>query len=270
MKFLKNLFAFLLPLIVVLSTFALHNSISNVVNEYKKTINNDYSILVISNTPIDKKQIKKVSSLDIKSINILKRDDIVADLRTQLSKSSLKLLEKKLPFFYSVFLDQYPTKTELKRLKSELKHISNVKKVETFATDHNKIYSLLILTQRIVQIILIFTLIFSFLMLSKQIKIWVLEHSKRIEIIQYHGGSITYALSPIIKITLLSSFVASIVVIFAIISVSSNLNFILTPEILSLVQNKTYITIDMSYVIILSFLISIASVGIVLIKHKTK
>ena len=58
MRFLKNLLSFMIPLIIVLSTFALHNAIGNIVDEYKKTINNDYSIMVIANTPIIKDNIK--------------------------------------------------------------------------------------------------------------------------------------------------------------------------------------------------------------------
>jgi cell division transport system permease protein len=270
MRFLKNFFSFLLPLVVVLGTFALYSAIDNIVNDYKKTINSDYSILIISNTPIDKKQIKKESSLTIKTIEVLKRDEIVIDLRTQLSKSSLKLLEKKLPFFYSIFLEEYPTKTQLKKLKIELKNIKNIKKVETFATDHNKVYSLLILTQKIVKIILIFVFIFSFLILSKQVKIWVLEHSRRIEIIQYHGGSIIYAILPIIKVTILSAIISSAIVIFLLTIMSNNLEVILTPEILNILPKVDYLLSDVFFIIILAFFISISSIIIVLFKHKTK
>jgi cell division transport system permease protein len=255
---------------VVLSTFALYSAIGNIVDEYKKTINNDYSILIISSIPVDQEKIKDVSNLDIQSVKVLKRDEIIIDLRTQLSKSSLKLLEKKLPFFYSIFLNEYPTTTQLKKFKIQLKQIKSIKKVETFATDHNKVYSLLILTQKIVQVILVFVFIFSFLILSKQIRIWKLEHTQKILIIQYHGGSILYAIAPMIKIAILSAIISSCIVIFGVMFLTSNLSMFLTPEILSILPKEDYISVNIPLIFILSFAISIFSIVAVLLKHKTK
>ncbi len=270
MRFLKNLLSFLIPLIIVLSTFALHNAISNIVDAYKKTISNDYSIMVIANTPISEGSIKTLANIDVKNIQILKREDIITNLKEQLSKNSLKLLNQKLPFFYKIYLEQYPTTTQLNIIKKELNKIPNIKKVETFASDHNKVYSLLILVEQIVQIMLIFIFIFTFLILSKQIKIWLFEHSQRISIIQYHGGSIIYSALPIIKIALLSAIIASTAVISLIITISNNLSIFLSPEVLSILPNKNSIPVDFILIIMLSFAISIISTISVLIKHRIK
>ncbi len=270
MKFLKNLLSFMIPLIIVLATFALHNAIGNIVDEYKKSINNDYSIMVIANTPIVKENIKTLAKIDVKNIQVLKREDIIINLKEKLSKNSLELLKQKLPYFYKIYLEQYPTTTQLDTIKKELNKISNIKKIETFASDHNKVYSLLILVEQIVQIFLLFIFIFTFLILSKQIKIWLFEHSQRISIIQYHGGSILYAAKPIIKITLLSAIISSAIVIALVISMSNNLSFFLTPEVLSILPNKDYIPVDFIFIIILSFIISTLSTISVLLKHKIK
>lgn len=270
MKFLKNFLAFMIPLIIVLLTFSLHNAIGNIVDGYKQTINDDYSILVIANTPIDEEKVKDLISIDIKQIEKLENNIIISNLKKQLSKNSLELLKQKLPLFYKIYLEQYPTTTQLNIIKKELKDIPNIKKIETFSSDHNKIYSLLLLVEQIIQLMLIFISIFTFFILSKQIKIWMFEHSTRISIIQYHGGSIFYSALPIIKITFLSSIVSSAIVILLIMLLSNNLSLFLTPEILGLLPSKDTIPVDFIFIIVLSFFISIVSTMSVLVKHKMK
>ena len=51
MKFLKNLFAFLIPLLSMLITFSIFLLINNVVENYKSKISRDYSIVIVTNTP---------------------------------------------------------------------------------------------------------------------------------------------------------------------------------------------------------------------------
>ena len=52
MKFLKNVFAFLIPLLSMLITFSMFLLINNVVDNYKSKISRDYSIIIVANTPL--------------------------------------------------------------------------------------------------------------------------------------------------------------------------------------------------------------------------
>ena len=60
MKFLKNLFAFLIPLLSMLITFSIFLLINNVVDNYKSKISRDYSIIIVTINPLEKNAISKM------------------------------------------------------------------------------------------------------------------------------------------------------------------------------------------------------------------
>jgi cell division transport system permease protein len=270
MRFLKSLISLTIPLFIVLTTFSLYSAISSVMNDYKKIIINDYAIMVVSNTPLIKTNIIKLANIKVKNIQTLQRDQIVENLKNDLSNTSIKLLKQKLPFFYKIYLDDYPTTSQLKLIKNQLKKISNIKRVETFSSDHTKIYSLLILIEKIIIIMLFFITVFAFLIFSKQIKIWFFEHNNRISIIEYHGGSIIYSALPIIKISIYSSIISSILTLSLIYFLLKNISNIIPIDILSVIPNITNISVNYLEIIIISFSISILSIIGVLIKYKIK
>jgi len=259
-----------MPLVIVLLTYALHNVIGNTVTDYKQTINNDYSIMIITSLPVTKNDISSVGDIKVKKITEVDKAEIINSLKERLSDNSLKLLKHKLPYFYQVYLEQYPTTSQLKIINKELSKLPNVKNVEIFASDHNQIYSLLVLIEQVVQVILLFIIIFALLILSKQVKIWMFEHSQRIDIIQYHGGSIFYSALPIIKIALFGAMVANIIVVGIIFIVGQNLSLFISAEIFGILTNTDGFTVDFLQIIILSFVISIISTISVLIKYKLR
>jgi cell division transport system permease protein len=270
MKFLKNLISFFVPLFIVLITFTLYSIITDVVSEYRKNIINDYAIMIVAHTPFAKNELTQIGSIDIKQIQKLSREDVIDNMKEQLSKDSLKLLEQKLPFFYKIYLVDYPTTTQLKQIRDELGKISNIKRVETFSSDHSKIYSLLVLCESIIAIVFVIIVIFAILILSKQISIWFFEHNKRISIIKYHGGSTIYSATPIIKLSLLSSILATAVTIFLTLAIKKNLSMIVSPEIFAIIPNINNLNVDFVQIAFISFGISIVSIVGVLVKHKIK
>jgi len=270
MKFLKSLISLIIPLFIVLTTFSLYSAISIVVNDYKKIIISDYAIMVVSNTPLIKTNITKLANIKVQNIQTLKRDQIIENLKNNLSSTSIKLVKQKLPFFYKIYLNDYPTTSQLKIIKNQLKKISNIKRVETFSSDHTKIYSLLILIERIIIVVLFFIIIFALLIFSKQIKIWFFEHNNRISIIEYHGGSIIYSALPIIKISIYSSIISSVLTLSLTYILLKNISNIIPVDILSVIPSITNISVNYLEVIFISFSISILSIICVLIKHKIK
>lgn len=65
MKFLKNTFAFVIPLTAMLISFIIYLFSSNILENYKVTIANDYSIVVITNTPLIKEDITKLADINV-------------------------------------------------------------------------------------------------------------------------------------------------------------------------------------------------------------
>lgn len=266
MKLLKSFFSFAFPLVVMLITFSVYLVVNKVVNNYKNSITNDYSIVVIANTPLV--TIDELAGIPVKDIKILSREKIIKGLQSNLSDSSKELLTNKLPYFYNIFLDEFPTSSKLEQIRKELTVISNVKRVETFSKNHNQVYSILILMQYIVMIFFVVVLIMSFLILAKQMKIWFFEHSERLDIIQLHGGSLFYGSMPILKVMILSAFFASMAVSGLMFFTIENLRLIIQPEIVSLIPKVFDLEIELLKIVALSFFMPLVTFFGLLIRYK--
>ncbi len=268
MKYLKSLFSFVLPLLTVLISFLVFILLNDVINNYEKKISSDYSIVIVTHTPFNKDSISSVGGVSIKSIETLDKDSIIRNFKNKLSPNSLNLLKKKLPFFYKIHLKRYPTKTELERAIPQLKSIKNIKRVESFQKDHSKIYALLSMIQNIVIVIFFISLIFAFLIISKQIKIWFFEHAKRISIMQLHGASIIYSAKPMIRLAISSSIISIVIISALTILLVNNTGALLDKDLYEIIN----VDINIVYVILkltaLSFAISILAILGVLFKHK--
>ena len=268
MKLLKSFLSFTFPLIIMLFIYSVYLLVNKIVEDYQKGIINDYSIVIITSTPFI--SIDEVAGMGVKNIEQINRKKIIDEVKDNLSKNSISLLNKKLPFFYKIYLDDFPTTQKLKEIRKELKEYKSVNKVETFSNDHNKIYSLLVLVEDIVFILFIVVLLLSLLLLSKQIKIWFFEHNQRITIIQLHGGSLLYASKPILKTILLSALTSSIVVIIALYFIANNLAGLIQPEIISILPKVIHLELEVIQIAILSFLIPLLTFFGLLIQYKAK
>ena len=65
---LKRFLSFSLPLIIMLFSFAIYVSISKMIDKYETTINSDYSIVIVTATPITEDDIDTLSSVDLKEL----------------------------------------------------------------------------------------------------------------------------------------------------------------------------------------------------------
>lgn len=268
MKPLKSFISFTFPLTVMLFIFSIYLLVNKVVNNYKDSIVNDYAIVVITNTPFI--SIEEIADIKVKNIEPISRSKIIKGVKDNLSESSLNLLNKKLPYFYKIYLEKFPTTLKLEQIRKELNTISNIRRVETFSNDHNKIYSLLILIQNIVLVLFVAVMVLSILLLSKQIKIWFFEHNERISIILLHGGSLFYSAKPILRIIIFSSIISSISVVALLYLIVNNLNNIVQPEILSLMPDLIHLEFEIMQIIILSFIIPLITFFGLLLQHKSR
>jgi len=268
MRHLKSFISFTFPLTIMLFVFAIYLLVNKVVDNYKESIVNDYAIVVITNTPFI--TIEEIADIAVQKIEPLSRSKIIKGVKNSLSDSSLELLNKKLPYFYKIYLEEFPTTLKLEQIRKELNTISNIRRVETFSNDHNKIYSLLMLIQEIVLILFVVVFVLSILLLLKQIKIWFFEHNERISIIQLHGGSLLYSSKPIFKTIVYSSIVSSLIVSGLLYFVVDKLSMIIRPEILSLIPKMISLDFEIIQIIILSFIIPMLTFFGLLVQYKSK
>ena len=257
MKFLKNLFAFLIPLLSMLITFSIFLLIDNVVDNYKSKISRDYSIIIVTNTPLEKDAIKELGGIKVERIQNLPNDKIITTIQSNLSESSIELLKQKLPNFYQIYLEIFPTTSELDSIKKTLLQNKNVKKVEVFYKNHNQIYLLLLLLNSVSFILFFIITIFAIIIIAKQIKLWFHEHNVKIAILRLHGASILYSASSILNYALLSSLLSFIISALFLFYVSNNMTVLFPLELHDIIDIKINLILELSKIFLLSFCISI-------------
>ncbi len=270
MKFLKNTFVFIIPLTAMLISFIIYLFSSNILENYKVTIADDYSIVVITNRPLIKEEITTLANINVKKVITLQKDKIIRNIKSNLSQSSIKLLQRKLPHFYKIKLEVFPTTTELKKIKEQLYQNKNIRKVEIFSKNHNSIYLLLLLLSQISLILFSIIIIFAVIIISKQIRIWFHEHNEKITILKLHGASILYSSSTILKYAIFSSLISFAIVSGLFIYLIDNINILLPDDLEDIVIVSLTVKNSLIKVFLLSFGVSILTILGVLIKYKMK
>lgn len=270
MKFLKNTFAFIIPLTAMLISFIIYIFSSNILENYKITIADDYSIVIITNTPLIKEDLTSLADIRVEKIITLKKDNIITNIKSNLSKSSIDLLKRKLPHFYKIKLEVFPTTSELETIKNTLYQNKNVRKVEIFSKNHNSVYLLLLLLSQISFILFTIITIFAIIIISKQIRIWFFEHHEKITILKLHGASILYSSSTILKYAIFSSLISFMIVSGIFIYLIDNISVLLPYDLEDIVKISLTLENSLIKVFFLSFGISILTILGVLLKYKMK
>ncbi|MCP4970755.1 MAG: cell division protein FtsX [Arcobacter sp.] len=270
MKFLKNTFAFIVPLTAMLISFIIYMFASNILENYKIKIANDYSIVIITNTPLIKENIKSLADIKVDKIITLEKNNIIKNIKSNLSNSSINLLKRKLPHFYKIKLEVFPTSSKLNTIKNILYKNKNIRKVEIFSKNHNSVYLLLLLLSQISFILFTIITIFAIIIISKQIRIWFYEHHEKISILKLHGASILYSSSTILKYAIISSFISFFIVSAIFIYLMDNIGILLPYDLIDIVIVSLTMENSLIKVFLLSFGISILTILGVLLKYKMK
>lgn len=270
MKFLKNTFGFVVPLTAMLLSFFIYLFASNILYNYKVTIADDYSIVIVTKKALIKEDLTELSNIKVKKIITLEKDKIITNIKSNLSESSIALLEEKLPFFYKIKLEVFPTTSQLKEIQKQLSEDKNIKKVEVFSKNHNSIYLLLLLLSEISFILFAIITIFSIIMISKQIRIWFYENHEKITILKLHGASILYSSSTILKYAIFSSLVSFLIVAVLFIFLVNDIGVLLPNDLENIVIVTLTFQESLTKIFILSFGVSILTILGVLIKYKMK
>lgn len=266
MKYLKSLIACVFPLMMMLSSFSIYLLVNKLVDNYKVGVAKDYSIIVIADKPIV--DINKLSSITFQKIEKIDRENIIDDVKVGLSDASFKMLKEQLPYFYQLYLKDFPTNNELVDIKVTLTELESIREVEVFESDHTNLYSLLVLTKKIVTVLFVIVLVSSFLMLLQQIRIWFFEYSEKISILQLLGASLSYSTKSIVRIILMSIFI-SLLAVFGLMSlIIVNFSFVFQPELLAIAPTVQDMYFEIAEIILLAIIIPLIAYTSLIVKHR--
>ena len=268
MKSLKAIFAFFVPLLAMLITFCIFLLIDNIVDNYKNKISRDYSIVLVATNPINKESLNELAGIKVENIQLLPNEKIIENIKSNLSDNSIELLRQKLPYFYQIYLEIFPTSSELEVIKKTLLSNKDVKNVEVFYKNHNQIYLLLLILNSVSFILFFIITIFAIIIIAKQIKLWFHEHSVKISILRLHGASILYSASSILNYALISSLLSFLISAGFLYYVSHNMTVLFPLELHEIVDIDINIFVELMKIFLLSFCISIFTIFGVLLKYK--
>lgn len=267
MNFIKRHLSLIYPLVMLLFSFESAVLVQRAVEEHEKKLSLDYSIVIASKQALSNEDLKQ----KIKYFREIKPIDpqiILRNLEHTISPENLAFLKSELPLFYSMTLDIFPNQSQLKNISNTLLSINGVEKVELFAKTHSKVYRLLLLLKKSIVFFGSLLGILSVLLMVKQVEIWHLQHSKRMEIMSYLGAPSWMKNKILFKLALIDSLISSVLVIVGIFYILNSAEFdsLLTSlEISSVVFSPIG---DFISLLIISVCISILSALVVIIRQK--
>ena len=212
MKSLRNHFSVIFPLIVLLFSLQFTLGLEKIVGDYEKKLIDDYSIIVVSVKDLDENVLKQ-DIKQFKSLEQVSTKKILERLKNDISAKNLSLLQVALPRFYSIKLRSFPNTKEMQHIKEQLKAYESVTKVETFAKTHDKIYRIFTIAQSMAYVFTAFTLIISLLLMLKQMRIWVLEHKERMDIMTLFGAPFWMKSAVLYRLAIIDSILATLIVV---------------------------------------------------------
>lgn len=213
MKFIKNHLMFILPLMAILLGIEFYLVFERTTNTYEKGLKEGYSMFVVTKEPMELSAFKALND-HISATELIKRENIVAEITKGVSKSTGEEIMAALPYFYNLGLDSYLQTSELEEIKKDLLSHNNVKKVETFGSSHNSNYKLFSFIKFILKIFIIFMAVVSLFLIVKQMEIWKYAHKERMQVMEIFGAPLMLRSGVLFKVAFVDA-------IFATISVSA-------------------------------------------------
>jgi len=222
MKSLKNHLSVILSLFVLFFSVEFSLTLHKVIDNQSKKLISNYSIVLVSNKRLKlsdlQYKVKEINSLKaISSKNILDR------LRNDMSSKNLALLKIALPYFYSIKLNILPSKSRLDNIKKILKSQKEITKVEVFTKTYQNIFQIFQILQIVTYAFSVIIIVIAVLLLFKQIRIWILEHEEKIQIMGYFGATFWMKSTFLYKLVLIDSILSSFLVLVIFVFLPKNI-----------------------------------------------
>jgi len=209
MKFVKYHISIILPLFLLLFSVESFFALKGVIDNYEKKLSSEYSIVVVSKVPLDKKNIKK----EIKYFDSLKlsdTDSLINSLKNSMGEKNLQKLKNALPLFYSIKLNHLPTEKELNNIKEKLLGYTGVEKVVTFKRSYSKFYNFLLFDKSVLMYFTVLVMIIVLLLIIKQAEVWIFEHKQRFEIMSILGAPFWMKSAMLYRVVIVDAIISSI------------------------------------------------------------
>lgn len=211
MNTLKRHAALIAPLLALLFSLQSMLFINRAIHIKEDKLLQSYFILIASKQALQLEDLRAQNS-KISTLTALDPDPLLQKFQDFNDEETLKTLQNSLPFFYSIKLQHYPNQRELKSIESSLKELDYITHIETFSKTHNQVYKLLYFTKANILIFASLLVIFSLLLMMRQIQVWRFQHQKRMQIMALLGASSWLRNKILFKLAFFDSILASIII----------------------------------------------------------
>lgn len=211
MKSLKTHLSVIFPLFVLLFSLQFTITVNRVFQDYSQKLINEYTIVIAAQKEIDEAVLKSRVK-GIKSIEQISSKSVLDRLKGNISSKNISLLKIALPKFYSIKLDYFPSFEQIESVKKQLLQNNLITKVETFSKTYTKIYRMLEMLKGFSYVFAAFILIVSLLLMSKQMRIWLLEHKERMAIMTLFGAPFWMKSALLYRLAIIDSILATLFV----------------------------------------------------------
>jgi cell division transport system permease protein len=222
MKSIKDHISLILALFSILFAVQIFLVNDRALTAYEEKLSTTYSMIVVTSASIPENTFKGYSG-NIEKVESLPTDAVVSKLGGDISAKNLELLKLSLPKFYRIHLKTFPSSSEIELLTKTIKANNLVTRVEDFSNNHDTIYKLLILFKQITQLFAAVILIVTILLIAKEMRIWQLQHSERMNIMGLFGAPVWLRSAVLFRLAITDAIIASIfsVLMFYTIAMSS-------------------------------------------------
>ncbi len=212
MRSVKNHLSLVIALFTIVFTMQIYLIVDRTVTAYEQDLNENYSIVVVTDKKMDTKTLMAVSS-DIKSSEEISTKEVLERLQSQMKQRHIDLLKLSLPHFYSIHLNHFPAPAEIAQIRKALEKNSAVTRVEDFAQSHDALYKLLLLFKSVVVIFAIAIFAVTSLLVIKEMRIWQFQHNERMSIMAMFGAPVWMRSAILFRLSIVDAIIASVLAI---------------------------------------------------------
>ena len=214
MRSFKSHISVIFPLVILLFAIEFSLMLGKFVSDYEFKMTSDYNIIIVSEIELNENMLIPIIPT-FASLTTLDANLILNRLKNDISAKNISVLKSILPKFYSLKLTNFPSKDAMVNIKANLSKIQGVKRVETFSKTHDQVYNMLILSKNIADYFAIVVGLLGLVLVFKQMRIWLYEHKRRVEIMTLFGAPYWLKSAMLYKLSIIDSIIATtLVVIF--------------------------------------------------------
>ncbi|MDD2369152.1 MAG: cell division protein FtsX [Sulfuricurvum sp.] len=208
MKSLKNHLSLIVALFTVLFAVQIYVAVDRTIAAYETHLKNDYSIIVVSNKAFTPVEFKAMDTLIDRS-EAIATDQVLDRLQGEMTKKNLDLLKLTLPKFYRLYLNRFPTPSEIQNLQKRLQKNPAIVRVEGYAQTHDTVYKLMLLFKDVVQVFSIAIAAVTSLLILKEMRLWQFQHSERMSIMALFGAPVWLRSAVLFRLAIVDAIIAT-------------------------------------------------------------